>query len=256
MENKTKANISDFSAENRNAIYQVSLLQGLTYGDYKGSVSVKELKEHGDTGIGTFNRLNGELIMLNGDVYRAAGHGRVELVSECETTPFAIVTHMDADASKHLENIPDCNTLYNELNKLVAEKGKNRFYMIRIDGLFRDVTLRSVPAQQEPYKPLVEVLEQQQTFFDYENLEGTIIGLYCPPYMYQLNAVGWHMHFISKDKTKGGHMLGLNIADAILTCNGVDSFELRLPQNEQFNSFDLTVDQSDDIEKIEKSKKS
>lgn len=254
MENKPKSNNQDSSAKNRDLIYQVSLLQGMTYGDYRGSATIKELKEHGDIGIGTFNGLNGELIMLDGDVYRASGDGCVELVAENETSPFAVVTYMDADATKHLENVPDCNALYNELNQLVAEKGKNRFYMIRIDGLFREVNVRSVPAQMEPYKRLVEVLEQQQTFFDYENIEGTMVGLYCPPYMSHLNAVGWHMHFISKDKTKGGHVLGLNIADAILTWDDTDSFQLRLPQNEQFDSFDLTVDQSKDIEKIEKSK--
>lgn len=254
MENKLKLNTRDSFAENRDVIYQVSLLQGLAYGDYRGSVTIKELKEHGDIGIGTFDCLNGELIMLDGDVYRASGDGCVEFVDEYETSPFAVVTYMDADATKHLENIPDCNALYNELDQLVAEKGKNRFYMIRIDGLFREVNVRSVPAQKEPYKPLVKVLEQQQTFFDYENIEGTMVGLYCPPYMSNLNAVGWHIHFISKDKTKGGHMLGLNIADAILTWDNTDSFQLRLPQNEQFDSFDLTVDQSKDIEKIEKSK--
>lgn len=254
MERKPKSNIRDSSGEHSDAIYQVSLLQALAYGDYRGSVTIEELKEHGDIGIGTFNGLNGELIMLDGNVYRASGDGRVELVTENETSPFAVVTHMDAEATNRLENIPDCNALYDELNQLVAEKGTNRFYMIRIDGLFREVNVRSVPAQTEPYQPLVEVLEQQQTFFTYKNIEGTMVGLYCPPYMSQLNAVGWHIHFISKDKTKGGHMLGLNIADAILTWDGTDSFQLRLPQNDQFNSFDLTVDQSKDIEKIEKSK--
>jgi acetolactate decarboxylase len=194
--------------------------------------------------------------MLDGDVYRASGDGYVELVDEYETTAFAVVTYMDADATKHLENIPDCNSLYNELDRLVEERGINRFYMIRIDGLFREVNVRSVPAQEKPYKRLVEVLEQQQTFFDYENIEGTIVGLYCPPYMSHLNAVGWHMHFISKDKTKGGHVLGLNIADAVLTWDDADSFQLKLPKNEKFDRLDLTVDQSKDIEKIEKSDKS
>ena len=92
MENKPKSNINDSPTKNRDVIYQVSLLQGLTYGDYRGSVTIKELKEHGDIGIGTFNGLNGELIMLDGDVYRASGDGCVELVTEYETSPFAVVT--------------------------------------------------------------------------------------------------------------------------------------------------------------------
>ena len=78
--------------KNGNILYQVSLLQALTYGDYTGSVTIKELKQLGNTGIGTFDGLNGELIMLDGVVYRISGDGRAELVSEDETTPFSVVT--------------------------------------------------------------------------------------------------------------------------------------------------------------------
>ena len=235
----------------KSVLYQVSLLQGLTYGDYNGSVAIKELKQNGDTGIGTFDRLNGELIMLDGTVYRAAGDGRVEIATDEETTPFAVAAFLDADISKELKEIPDYDALNNELNALVEKNGKNRFYMIRIDGLFRKMHVRSVPAQKEPYQRLVEVLQQQQTLFDYENMEGTVVGLYCPPYMSYLNAVGWHMHFISKDKAKGGHVLDLHIADADLILNDIETFHLRLPKNESFDRFDLTVDQSKDIEKVE-----
>ena len=233
-------------------IYQVSLLQALAYGDYYGSITAAELKQHGDTGIGTFDRLNGELILLDGSIYRASGDGSVEAVSDDETIPFSVVTFLEADATKNLGEIPDFDALHKELDSLVRERGQNRFYMIRIDGLFHKVNVRSVNAQTEPYRRLAEVLEQEQTLFDYEDLEGTLVGLYCPPYMGSLNAVGWHFHFISKDRTKGGHVLGVQIADAVLTWDDVDGFTLRLPQGERFSRYDFTVDQSEDIEKIEK----
>lgn len=236
---------------NRDVIYQVSLLQGLTNGDYYGSVAVAKLKQHGDTGIGTFHGLNGELIMLDGEVYRAAGDGRVEVVSDDETVPFSVVAFLDADESKKLNEIPDFDALQNQLNEMVQQRGTNRFYMIRICGLFRKINVRSVYAQKEPYKRLTEVLEYDQTFFEYTNVEGTMVGVYCPPYMAALNAVGWHLHFISEDKTQGGHVLGVNIADAILTWDDIDGFEVRLPQNKMFAGFDLTVDQSEDIKKVE-----
>ena len=189
--------------------------------------------------------------MLDGDVYRAAGDGGVEVVSDDETIPFSVVTFMDADESKKLSEIPNFDALHNMLNYMVQQRGMNRFYMIRIDGMFREINVRSVYAQEEPYKRLTEVLEYHQTFFDYENIEGTMVGVYCPPYMSALNAVGWHLHFISGDKTKGGHVLGVNIADAVLTWDDIDGFEVRLPKNEMFAGFDLTVDQSEDIQKVE-----
>ena len=242
---------SDAVNQNTDVIYQVSLLQGLTYGDYYGSITVDELKQHGDTGIGTFDGLNGELIMVDGEVYRAAADGSVEVVSSEETIPFADVSFMDNDKTVDIEDISSFDELCSELNKLVEERGKNRFYMIRIDGTFQEANVRSEYAQKEPYKPLAEVLEYDQTFFDYKDIEGTLVGLYCPPYMSDVNAVGWHLHFISKDKTKGGHVLGLSIEDAVLTWDDTDAFQMQLPQNEMFSDFDLTVDQSEDIKKVE-----
>ena len=252
MEHQRTSNARDLSEQHRDVLYQVSLLQGLTHGDYDGSVTVAELKRHGDTGIGTFHRLNGELIMLDGRVYRAAGDGRVEAVSDDETSPFSVVAFLRADETKPLEGLSDHDALRRELERMVEGKGKNHFRMIRIDGLFREIHVRSVYPQEEPYLRLVDVLEHDQTFFDYENVEGTVVGLYCPPYMSHLNAVGWHMHFISKDKTKGGHVIGLAVADAMLTWDDIHAIELRLPQNERFDRFDLTADQSSDIKKVER----
>ena len=242
---------NDAASQDPDILYQVSLLQGLTFGDYHGSITVEELKKHGDTGIGTFNGLNGELVMVDGEVYRVAGDGSVEVVPDGETIPFSNVTFMDADETKELKDIPDYEALCNELNKLVEEKGKNRFYVIRIDGKFAQANVRSVNAQDEPYEPLVDVLEYDQTFFDYEDIDGTIVGVYCPPYMSDLNAVGWHLHFISKDREKGGHVLGINIADAVLSFDETAGFQMQVPQNDMFDGFDLTIDQTEDIKKVE-----
>ena len=252
MGNQSK--VPETPEQNRDVMYQVSLLQSLAYGDYCGSVTVKELKQHGDIGIGTFNRLNGELIMLDGEVYRATGDGCIEIVSDDETVPFCIVTYMGSDETKHLSDIPDYDAFCKQLDQMVDEKGINRFYMIRVDGMFRKVNVRSVYAQEEPYKRLAEVMEKDQTFFDYKDVEGTLVGLYCPPYMAGLNAVGWHFHFISKDKTKGGHVLGLDVDDAGLVRHDINGFQIQLPKTEKIDSFDFTVDQSDDIKRIETNK--
>ncbi len=240
----------------RDNIYQVSLLQGLTFGDYHGSVSVGDLKKKGDIGIGTFDGLNGELIMLDGEVYRAAGDGSVEVVSDEELIPFTDVTFFDEDEKESIENIDSMDALQAELNKKVAEQGENRFYVAKIHGTFNEMNVRSELAQEEPYKPLAEVLETDQTFFDYENIEGTVVALYCPPYMGEMNATGWHMHFVSDDKTKGGHILGMNIASADMALDYTDGFEVSLPDDEMFADFDLTIDQSEDIEKVEKAEAS
>ena len=242
---KNKANSS---------IFQVSLLQGLASGDFCGSISTGELKNHGDAGIGTFDGMNGELIMLDGEIYRVSGDGTVGIVPDDETTPFAVVSFIDADVTETFRDIPDFDALERELNVLVNKNGANRFYMIRIDGIFRSMNLRSINAQKKPYRRLSEVLVNDQTFFNYENIEGTLIGIYCPPYMASLNAEGWHLHFISEDKTRGGHVLNLNINEAQFTMSAADSFELRLPRGEMFSQLNLTDVGSAEIEKIEKNR--
>ena len=235
----------------REVINQVSLLQGLTFGDYNGSVTAAQLKEKGDIGIGTFDALNGELIMLDGEIYRAAYDGKVEKVKDTETIPFSNVTFFDAEQSLKLNNIANVSGLKEELNKKVSELGSNDFYMIKIEGTFDKMQVRSELPQTKPYKPLAEVLKTDQTVFDYDNVKGTIVGFYCPNYMDKLNAVGWHFHFISDDKTKGGHILECSFNSADATFDRTENFAMILPNNEMFNGFDLTVDQSSDIKKVE-----
>ena len=236
---------------NNEVINQVSLLQGLTFGDYTGSVTVAELKKMGDIGIGTFDKLNGELIMLDGVVYRAAGDGSVEVVNDEETIPFADVTYFDNDEEQKADAVESIDALKELLNKKVEELGENRFYMVRIDGVFPEMHVRSELAQEKPYQSLAKVLETDQTFYDFEDVKGTVVGLYCPAYMNMLNAVGWHFHFISDDRQAGGHVVDLRGDKATIRWDYTQEFSMKLPDSEAFKDYDLTVDQSEDIKKVE-----
>lgn len=239
------------STADRETIFQVSLLQGLTLGDYYGSVTVKELKEKGDTGIGTFEGVNGELIALDGEVYRAKSDGSVEVAPDDETIPFSNVTFFDADTTEEISGITNIDDLKTYLNGKVEEFGKNRFYMIRIDGSFKKVSARSELKQEEPYKTLAEALSTDQREFDFDETTGTVVGLFCPEYMNDLNAVGWHFHYVSEDKQKGGHVLDLDIDKAEVKWDNTDGFNMALPETKMFPELDLTKDQSEDIKKVE-----
>ena len=236
---------------NRETITQVALLQSLLQGDYYGSVTIGDLKSRGDIGIGTFDRLNGELIMVDGVLYRANGDGMVEVPADSETVPFANVTFFDADEVLTVESVESFEELEQILDACVAELGPNHFYFVRIDGSFSKMSVRSEYAQEEPYKPLVEVLETDQTFFDYEDVEGTVVALYCPDYMKELNNAGWHMHFVSKDGTKGGHVLDLAIDRADVALDFTDGFEMLLPDEDFFDAIDFTKDRSEEVRKAE-----
>ena len=117
------------------SIYQVTLLQSLAQGYFDGSMTVADLKEHGDTGIGTFDGLNGEMIVLEGVVYQATGDGSVVVPADDETVPFSNVTFFEEDLELPLSDIPElCQHLqhvYANLLRIVVQTGADDAEAIR-----------------------------------------------------------------------------------------------------------------------------
>ena len=239
------------AAQDTETLYQVALLQSLTQGYYDGIIKVSELKKHGDTGIGTFEGVNGEMIVLDGTVYQALDDGSVKVADDNETVPFSNVTFFDADITEDISDIKDVNGLKAALDKIVSAKGGNLFYMVKVDGTFEKMFVRSELKQQKPYKTLDKALETDQREFTYENIKGTIVGLYCPDYMGGLNAAGWHFHFLSEDKAKGGHILDLSFANAKARLDATPAFAMTLSDNGEFQKMELAKDVNDAIKKVE-----
>ncbi len=161
---------------NRETIYQVALLQSLTQGYYDGIIKVSELKQHGDTGIGTFEGVNGEMIvLLDGKVYQALGDGTVKEADDNETVPFSNVTYFDKDLSATLSQTNDINALKESLTKTVNENGRNLFYFVKINGTFKKMNVRSELKQEKPYKSLDKALATDQ-----RPTKGSLITIISP----------------------------------------------------------------------------
>ena len=235
----------------KETVYQVALLQSLTQGYYDGIIKVSELKEHGDIGIGTFEGVNGEMIVLDGKVYQALGDGTVKEADKDETVPFSNVTFFEADIKESLTDIKNMDGLKSALDRVVDKNGKNMFYFVKVNGTFEKMFVRSELKQEKPYKSLDKALETDQREFDYKDIKGTIVGLYCPDYMGGLNAVGWHFHFISDDREKGGHILDLNFKSAEAELDITPQFDMKLSDNETFQGMELAKNVDDAIKKVE-----
>ena len=236
---------------NIGAVYQVALLQSLTQGYFDGVIKVSELKRRGDTGLGTFDGVNGEMIVLDGRVYQALGNGSVRTADDNETVPFSVVTFFDKDISAVLPASDDINSLKESLTKIVDENGRNLFFMVKLVGKFKRMKVRSIPKQTKPYRSLDKALAADQKVYEYENISGTAVALYCPDYMAGLNASGWHLHFISDNKTRGGHILDLSFDSVQAEFDAKQSFELYLPGDPEFQSMGLSKDVSEAIRKVE-----
>ncbi|MBQ6002527.1 MAG: acetolactate decarboxylase, partial [Synergistaceae bacterium] len=124
-------------------LFQTALLQSLMLGEYDGVITVKELKTYGDTGIGTFQGVNGELIMTGGKVYQALWDGSVKIASDDETIPFANVTFFDADITRKGITAGDISALKEIMTSSANEHGRNQFYMAKVSGLIPHILVRS-----------------------------------------------------------------------------------------------------------------
>ncbi len=235
----------------RENLSQVALLQSLAQGYFGGTFTVKDLRAMGDIGIGTFEGLNGEMIVLDGTVYQALGNGTVVVPDDDEIVPFANVTFFDHDVSVNLSDIADKAALEKALNQAVKEQGENSFYMVKLHTVFPSILFRSEYGSEEPYPTLVEALKDKQTEFAHQDIEGTLVGLYCPNYMGELNSKGWHFHFLSDDREHGGHILELSIADGEAQLDKTDAFSMVLHDDGKFHAIDLARDMSADIHRAE-----
>lgn len=229
-------------------LHQVSTIDALLAGLYDGVMPIKDLKQQGNLGIGTFDCLDGEMIVVDGQVFRVSADGRARIVADDETTPFASVTNFAAE--QHLQ-LP-LSTTYDSLKTLITETGlsPNLFHAFRLEGKFNKVSTRSVPRQLKPYAPLVEVVKSQP-LFNFEQVEGVMVGFYCPSYVKGINVPGYHLHFLTADHSAGGHVLSFSTKQVKLAIDTLSRFDLQLPTSQEFAQVNLTRDRQYELKKVE-----
>lgn len=186
-------------------LFQASTIGALLEGAYDGDLSFAELTEHGDLGLGTLNGLDGEMIALDGRFYRADVDGDVREIDPAERTPFAVVTQFDPRIEVEIEGSFEHEGLLARLDGLISTGAAS--CAIRLDGCFELVKARSVPRQSPPYRPLTEVVADQHVF-ELADVVGTMLGFRFPAYVEGIEVSGYHLHFISEDRRRGGHVLG------------------------------------------------
>jgi len=222
--------------EEREILYQVSTIGALSKGVYDGETTYRDLKEHGNIGIGTFNGLDGEMVASEGKFYQFKTDGKVYSVDDSDKTPFAVVTFFETDKVKSINKKMDLEQVEKYIDRLIPTD--NIFYAIRIRGEFDYIKTRSVPKQKKPYPSLDEVIKKQKTF-EFHDQEGTIVGFKCPDYIEGVNVPGYHFHFISDDEKAGGHLLECEVKKARIEIDNTAEFFMVLPKDRPFYQVDL-----------------
>jgi acetolactate decarboxylase len=207
-------------------LFQASTIGALLEGGFEGDLSFAELAEQGDLGLGTLNALDGEMIALDGNFYRADVEGRVNPVAPSERTPFAVVTCFEPAIEEQIGGPLSHRDLLARLDELVPAGSAS--CAVRLDGAFERVRARSVPRQHPPYRPLTEVVAEQHEF-ELAEVEGTMLGFRFPSYVEGIEVAGYHLHFIDAARERGGHVLDSRPARLRARLDPANGLRVELP---------------------------
>lgn len=199
-------------------------------------------------GLGTFNDLDGELILIDGTVYCLRPEGSAEIIGDDVRTPFAVATWFTGDTEDIFDRSMTAHEFEAQLLDLIPSR--NLIYSVRIDGRFSQVRARSVP-EQSNYVPLAEVAKVQ-TIFDFRDVEGSLVGFYTPTFLDSVHVPGFHLHFITADRTRGGHVMGAAPLSVGVRLQHAPSVELGLPLTLDFLTMERTRDIEADLAKVER----
>ena len=194
-----------------------------------------------------FDALDGEGIMLDGEIWQARSDGSVTRPPDDALVPFWVATHFVADARSEGKKIGSWAELVQEIDAL--RSGENISFAIRVRGQFRSVKYRTA-CRAEAGESLVEATSHQAEF-SAKDVSGTLIGFWTPMYAKTINVPGYHLHLLSDDRRHGGHILDLE-ADAVeIELATENHLSLALPETAAFLQADLTGDPVADLAKAE-----
>jgi len=235
--------------KNRETLTQLSTVDALLAGIYDGTTTCKELKNYGDFGLGTFEAVDGEMVVLDGKIYQVKSDGVAYAAPDSLIVPFAAVTFFDKDIEADIPSGLDFKGLEKILDQSIPE---NTFCAIRVHARFAYMKTRSVPAQSRPY-PLLAEVTKNQSVFEFNDIEGTLVGFRSPPFVNGVNVPGYHLHFLTEDRQAGGHILELKTSTSTALLDFTPEFYMVLPEPESdFYKVDFSGDRSQELQKVEK----
>lgn len=223
-----------------NEIYQYSLVNALMSGVSDSGITVTTLLTKGNQGLGTFVRMDGELLLLDGKVYQLQSEGRIRVADPDDQIPYAAAINFEAQRTVKvtLESKEAIDQVLEEFN----DHAGNLFMAYRLEGRFSRIKCRTVKGQEYDGQPLAE-LGKKQFVAEYKDIEGTIIGFRSPSVWQGFSVAGEHMHFIDKEKKMGGHILELESVEEVnFGIATVKDVHIELPTSEKFNSTKMTTD--------------
>ena len=240
--------LADALEVEHSTLFQVSTSTALVKGVYKGVVTIGQLRQHADFGLGTFDGLDGEMLALDSHFYQIRGSGEVTEAGDDARVPFAVVTTFRAERESTIDRVEGFDALAARLDGM--RRTANLFCAVRIDGRFSRIKSRAV-CKAATGVSLVKAASRQAEF-EFTNVGGTIAGFWTPSYARSINIAGWHLHFVTADRSGGGHLLDCQGVDLRVQVQDLDDVRIALPETAAFLQADLSQDPSRDLDVAER----
>jgi acetolactate decarboxylase len=244
--------LSQYLGKPIHTLFSVSTSTALVEGLYQGAVQVSRLLHHGDFGLGTFIDLDGEMVVLDGICYQISSNGTVEIVQGDRLVPYAVVTRFNDEFSKQIRQFNGFSELVSVCDEL--RDSDNLFYAFRIEGRFSFMKTRVMKAVPDGIG--LKGAASRQAEFLLKEVEGTLVGLWSPAFAGSFSVPGYHFHFLSADRRRGGHVLECKAADVSVRGCAMNEMHVSLPETEEFLKADLTRDPQDDLTSAERNHES
>lgn len=224
--------INDPAMEKSDAFYHYSVWWAFVNLVFDGTLTAKELKTKGDIALGSYNSLEGELVMIDGKLLKVTDDGSVHEAVDEEMICYANATWFNADQSFNIDKPVNYDSLRALINKKLPSH--NQFYGFRIHGTFDYMRCGGVPKQEKPYTKGLDELLPIRPVFEQENVTGTMVGFYCPQFIGNINVAGYHLHFVSEDFSFGGHVLDFNTSNLKVELDYITEYTFVLPETPEF----------------------
>jgi acetolactate decarboxylase len=190
----------------------------------------RKLVANGDFGLGTFEHLDREMVVLEGIIYQVRGDGTVEARQDDFEIPFAVVSLFQPDDNFQVRGVSSLDELERACDP--HRESENLFYALRVDGFFERIYTRAVKATSEGTRLLAAAKTQPE--FRFKDIEGTLVCAWSPRYSSSFSIPEYHLHFISKDRTKGGHVLDCSAEELRVGIQLLFEYDVRLPESGSF----------------------
>ncbi|CAN5320060.1 alpha-acetolactate decarboxylase [soil metagenome] len=266
-------------------VEQFSVVHALMAGLYDGVTTIAEVLQAGDFGVGCGHALNGELVFIDGQVYRCTSDGSVSRVEvapresvgvlddsaqpfpqhsaaaqpsgalatarpdSAQLVPFAEVVKFTPTFSLAPDSPHDRTSLEELILSILPSM--NSFYAIRVDGRFESVLVREPVRQHHPFRPLREVMAAQNEN-EIANTTGSLIGFWAPQIFQGISVAGFHLHYLDDERAVGGHSLNYRMLGGTLSIQALSGITVHLPDTPAYNTAELAEPNSDaDIRRVE-----